>query len=110
MREVSRYVKTSAGRECRYFYADYHRGRHHETCRLLEESEIDWEPGLCKTCPVPDILLANACPNMVLYGRIVRRMGLWKRVRPLAVCMRTRRVVVEPKVGCGLCGQPESPE
>lgn len=54
---------------------------------------------------MPGILRANACPHMVLYGRVERRLGLWQQVRVTAVCEKTRQVVAEPHVGCGHCGE-----
>lgn len=98
-------MKTPAGRECQYFYGDYHRGRHLEECRLLEHSSVQWRPPLCKTCPVPDILLANACPNLALHGTVKRILGLRPRVRVVATCDHTGTVVPEPRTGCGHCAE-----
>jgi len=98
-------IRTPDGQECRFFYGDYARGRHTEICRLLEAAEQPWKPALCRTCPVPGILRANACPHMILYGRVQRRLGLWQRVRVTAVCQKTRQVVPEPHMGCGQCGR-----
>ena len=98
-------MRTPAGRECAYFYGDYHRGRNVEVCRLLEHGDSRWQPSLCETCPVPDILLANACPNLVLHGSVGRRLGLWRQVRVVATCDYTGTVVPEPKVGCGHCAE-----
>ncbi len=98
-------MRTPAGRECRYFYGDYHRGRHVEVCRLLEYSRDPWRPSLCKKCPVPDILLANACPNLVLHGSVTKTLGLWPKVRVVATCDYTGTRVPEPKVGCGHCSE-----
>jgi hypothetical protein len=100
-------VRTPAGQDCQYFYGDYHRGRHMEECRLLEGSAEPWRPALCETCPVPGILLANACPNLILYGRIERRMWFWKRMQIVAVCQHTGGIVREPKIGCGHCGDAD---
>lgn len=97
---------TPAGKECRYFYADYHRGREHEECRLLEAASPPerWTPDLCFTCPVPDIVRANACSHMVLEGRVERPFPYIKRkVRVKAYCTKTLRDVPEPQIGCGEC-------
>jgi hypothetical protein len=62
-----------------------------------------WTPDLCKTCPVPAILQANACPNMILEARVRRRFGLLRRVVVEAFCTLTKEEVAEPMVGCGHC-------
>lgn len=97
---------TPAGKECRYFYADYHRGREHEECRLLEAATPAerWTPDLCFSCPVPNILQANACSHMVLEGQVERPFPYIKRqVRVKAYCTKTLRKVSEPQIGCGEC-------
>jgi hypothetical protein len=96
-------MKTPAGRECKYFYGDYYRGREREECRLLPEGM--WTPGLCQTCPVPRILDANACPYMRLSARVTRplRAGFQRRVEVEAYCEKTHRRVDEPEIGCGEC-------
>ena len=97
---------TPAGSECRYYYADYFRGREREECRLLDqnpESEA-WRPELCQACPVPGILRANACPNLVLEGTVAKRFfGLRRHVVVKAVCKKYLVKVAEPHVGCGHC-------
>ena len=97
---------TPAGAECRYYYADYYRGRNRQECRLIAQNrESDpWRPALCKSCPVPGILRANACPNLVLEGRVGRRLlGLSHRVMVAAVCSKHMVEVASPPVGCGHC-------
>jgi hydrogenase-4 component F len=66
-------MKTPAGTECRYFYGNYFRGRQKEECRLIGvvQSPHNWTSDLCKTCPVPGILRANACPNLILKGSLL---------------------------------------
>lgn len=99
-------MQTPAGKECRYFYGDYHRGRHNEECRLLVVTDPPqkWTPDLCFTCPVPDILQANACPHLILEGTVRRPFFLLKRrVEINASCSRTLRHGFEPRVGCGDC-------
>jgi len=67
-----------------------------------------WKPELCARCPVPEILQANACPNMVLDARVVRRwFGLVRRVDVYAVCTKHEVEVDNPYVGCGHC-HPEA--
>ena len=35
-------MRTPAGKECKYFYGNYFRGRKTEECRLLRESAQSW--------------------------------------------------------------------
>jgi hypothetical protein len=96
-------MQTPYGQDCRYYYQDFYRGRSTQECRLLARTEA-WRPGLCKTCLVPGILQSNACPNMVLEGRMAKRwFGLLKRVEVYAVCTLRSVEVAEPHVGCGEC-------
>jgi hypothetical protein len=104
-------VITPAGKECRYFYADYHRGREHRECRLLAQNprSAPWRAELCKSCPVPGILRANACPNLVLEGTVESRfLGLGRRVRVGAICSKYLVEVEQPYVGCGHCHEERS--
>jgi hypothetical protein len=98
-------MRTPAGRECKYFYGDYYRGRSVEECRLLEAHNLRWSPDLCRTCPVPGILLANACEFLKLRPAITRPLtsGFQRRVQVSAYCEKTHRSVAEPHIGCGEC-------
>jgi hypothetical protein len=99
-------MRTPAGKECRYFFGDYYRGREREECRLLESSNPSqrWTSDLCFSCPVPDILLANACPHLELEGVVERPFPYIKRqVKIKAYCTKTSRDVTEPRIGCGEC-------
>jgi len=58
---------------------------------------------LCNECPVPGILQANACPNMVLEARVGRRWLVLEQVQVHAYCKLTQQRVAEPMVGCGHC-------
>ncbi len=94
----------TTGKECPYFYGDYHRGRQHEECRLLERSDPSWELKYCETCPVPDIVMANGCPNMILSGEISSGfLGIGRKVKVAAYCTKTHKVVEDPYVGCDQC-------
>ena len=99
-------MKTPFGKECKYYYTDYFRGRESEECRLLEnnpESE-NWFPALCQTCPIPDILQANECQHLHLYARVGKTLfGLSKRVEVEGFCDMSFADVKEPRVGCGQC-------
>lgn len=99
-------MRTPAGKECRYFYGDYFRGREHEECRLLANAfpPLTWKPSLCSTCPVPDILLANACEHMILTPSLGRPFPFTRQqVQIRAYCQKTQRSVTEPQIGCGEC-------
>jgi hypothetical protein len=99
-------MRTPFGRECRYFYGNYHRGRVQEECRLIGNAPppLNWIPDLCKTCPVPEILLANSCGNMVLSASVKKRLfGLKQGVKVSAYCSLAQKTVDEPEIGCGRC-------
>jgi len=99
-------MRTPAGKECRYFYGDYYRGRNNEECRLLAEAlpPLPWKSDLCFTCPVPEILLANACSYMVLQPQLKRSFPFLKQqVQIRSYCMKTNRSDFDPHIGCGEC-------
>jgi hypothetical protein len=98
-------MRTPAGKECKFFYGNYFRGRKAEECRLLLESGQAWSAPLCTTCPVPDLLLANACEFLRLKAQVNRPLSaaLQRRVQVRAFCEKTRRDVAEPQIGCGEC-------
>ncbi|MBG0787137.1 MAG: hypothetical protein H0S79_18740 [Anaerolineaceae bacterium] len=94
----------STGKECPYFYGDYYRGREHEECRLLSNASSEWSQKDCQSCPVPEILLANSCPNMILTSEIKKGLlGIGRKVEISAYCKKTHRDVKNPYVGCGEC-------
>lgn len=97
---------TPAGLECRYYYEDYFRGREKTTLLLLAQNPRSepWRPAYCSTCPVPGILRANACPNMVLEGRVEKRLlGLKRQVAVEAVCAKYLESGFDPHIGCSHC-------
>lgn len=98
-------MKTPQGIECPYFYGDYFRGRQVEECRLLQSHDLPWKASLCRTCPVPGIVRANACPHLMLKPRLVRPLQAFfqLRIQVEAWCEKTRRPVPEPQIGCGEC-------
>ena len=81
-------MKTPAGKDCKYFYGDYYRGRNLEECNLLKASNQTWSTDLCRTCPVPEILQANACEFLQLRGVADRSLaaGFQRRVQVTAYC------------------------
>ncbi|MBI5653889.1 MAG: hypothetical protein HZC40_26090 [Chloroflexi bacterium] len=99
-------MKTPAGKECKYYYADYHRGRNTQECRLLQANPASaaWKPALCQSCAVPGILIANACPNLALRARVGKSFfGLLQKIEIEAACREYRVGVKKPHVGCGKC-------
>jgi len=98
-------MRTPAGVECRYYYADFHRGRDRQECRLIGQSRDSepWTPDFCAKCPVPGILRANGCPDMLLEARVVKRLGLIRRLEVRAYCTYKVCDVPEPMIGCGEC-------
>lgn len=105
-------MKTPAGKECKYFYGDYFRGREREECRLLNSAlpPLPWRPEYCFTCPVPEILMANACPHMVLTPALNRQFPfLKKQVHVRVSCSKSGSRDFDPHTGCGQC-HPLPPE
>jgi len=97
-------MRTPAGKECRYFYGDYYRGRAREECRLLASASLPWKPAFCRTCPVPDILRANACQYMILEPHLARPFPfIQQQVRVDPYCTKTGRSGFDPHIGCGEC-------
>ena len=99
-------MRTPAGKECRYFFGDYYRGRKREECRLLEASSppLPWRPAMCSTCPVPEIILANACEHLTLEPHLYRPFPFLKQqVEVTTYCQKTNRSGFDPHVGCGEC-------
>lgn len=102
-------MRTPAGTECQYFYADFHRGREVQECRLIDRNPqgSKWTPDLCSGCPVPKILLANACPNLILDAEVKTGfLRIGRGVKISARCIRSQEMVEEPQIGCGLCHEP----
>ncbi|KAF0112305.1 MAG: hypothetical protein FD147_178 [Chloroflexi bacterium] len=101
-------MRTPAGIECPYFYGDYFRGRTTEECRLIgsKPPPAHWTPDLCRTCPVPGIVRANACEHMTLYPVIKKGFSRKKRlVKITAYCSKSKSEVATPEIGCGFCHQ-----
>lgn len=99
-------MRTPYGQECTFYYADYNRGRSEQVCRLVEGNARSepWIPDVCKGCPVPSIVWANACEHMRLQARVVKGfMGFGRKIVVEASCLKTHRTVTEPHVGCGEC-------
>lgn len=99
-------MRTPSGIECRFFYGNYFRGKSQEECRLIGKTPppLNWTADLCKTCPVPGIIRANACPNLNLVAKVRRTIFfLPRRVQVSAFCTKSKQSVSEPEIGCGQC-------
>ncbi len=99
-------MKTPFGKECKYYYGDYYRGKSTEECRLIEANPASapWKPALCQNCPVPDILQANGSVNLVLRARVGKSMlGLLQKVEVTAYCREHEVDIPDPKAGCRQC-------
>ncbi|MCP4416723.1 MAG: hypothetical protein GY805_08875 [Chloroflexi bacterium] len=99
-------MKTSAGKECRFYYQNFHRGHSDQECRLImgNPRSEEWRPTDCGNCPVPEILLANSNPDLVLEAAIEKGfLGLNRRVEVKAFCSRHLIDVIKPHVGCPQC-------
>ncbi len=99
-------MRTPAGKECKFYFEDHYRGRDTQACRLLERNPKagKWKPDHCRTCPVPELLRQNACPNLVMEGRIEKALlGLREQVKVYAICTSSLKEVPDPAVGCGEC-------
>lgn len=99
-------MRTPAGTDCPHYYEDFHRGRARQECRLIARNprSAPWTADLCRSCRVPRIVLANACPNLILGARVRPGvLGLGRGVEIRAECVLSRVRVSEPEIGCGRC-------
>lgn len=95
-------MKTPYGAECKFYYADFNRGRNLQECRLLNDKK--WTADLCKSCRAPRIQTANACQHLILDARIDNGiLGLNRKVVITASCSKSNLAVKEPAIGCGQC-------
>jgi len=95
-------MKTPAGKECRYYYADFHRGRNIQECRNVKynNNSEPWHAKDCTNCPVPDILRANADPNMELTVTVSKGfMGFGRKIKVDAYNKNDGSVIENPYVG-----------
>lgn len=99
-------MKTPAGQECRFYYQNFHRGKSEQECRLIDANPRSpaWRPQDCSNCPVPEILLANSNPHLVLEGTVRSGLlGFNRRVEVTAFCSKHLIDVAHPQVGCPQC-------
>ncbi len=101
-------MKTPAGKECKFYYEDFNRGRNRQECRLIPRAAgaAGWRPGDCARCPVPDILWANASEHLELRAHIVNGfLGFGRHVRIAASCRKHNVEVRDPYAGCEQCAR-----
>lgn len=99
-------MRTPAGKECRHYHEDYHRGKEVQECRLIRENptSLRWRPVDCSSCTVPDILNANASPDLQLKVTVKPRLlGFGRLVEVTASCLKHRITVDDAFVGCPKC-------
>jgi hypothetical protein len=99
-------MRTPAGKECPEYYADFHRGRRIQECRLAKRNadSAPWHPADCARCPVPEILRANASDTLRLTLTIRPGfLGLGRRLLVTAHCQKHDQPVDDPYIGCALC-------
>lgn len=96
-------MRTLAGKECRHYFQDFHRGRNAQECRLIKynPASMRWRPGDCSKCPVPDILNANASPNLRIEVTITPRiLGLGRQLDVQAYCREEPIPLEQAYTGC----------
>lgn len=99
-------MRTPAGKECRHYYQDFHRGKNVQECRLIRENfeSLPWRPGDCAKCTVPEILNANASPNLSLKVTVkTRLLGLGRTLEIEAFCDRHKIPIEDAFTGCPQC-------
>ncbi|NDJ60817.1 MAG: hypothetical protein GYB67_06810 [Chloroflexi bacterium] len=99
-------MRTPAGKECRHYYEDYNRGRNIQECRLIKSNleSLPWRPQYCGRCAVPDILNANASPNLSLKLTVKPiALGLGRTLDIQASCLRHHIPIEDAFVGCPKC-------
>jgi len=106
-------MRTPAGKECKYYYEDFHRGRSRQECRLISAASGSkaWHPSDCSNCQVPDILWANSSEHLQLHAEIrTGIMGFGRRVGVTARCGKHNIVIEDPIVGCYICAKERAEE
>lgn len=105
-------MRTPAGKECKHFFGDYHRGRNQEECRLIQNNPDSqpWQPKYCQICPVPDVLRNNGCPHLKLSGEAKKGfLGFGSGMQIEGWCSEYFLDVKDPNVGCGHCHEFRGP-
>ncbi|MFQ6001212.1 MAG: hypothetical protein ACE5LG_06045 [Anaerolineae bacterium] len=89
-------------KKCRFYHEDTYRRKTIKECRLIARNprSAPWKEGLCKRCPVPQILARNPCAHLALEATIQRWLRLFSRVQVYAVCT-ARLVEIKDPASCG---------
>jgi hypothetical protein len=101
-------MRTPAGKECKFYYADYYRGRDIEECRLVKGNpdSLYWRPSDCQKCPVPDMLNANSSPDLELELTIKPRvLGFGRQLEVTGYCRRHQIPIENIYTGCPECNK-----
>lgn len=96
-------MRTPAGKECRHYYEDFHRGRNIQECRLIKYNpeSLMWHPSDCAKCLVPAILNANASPNLELKLTVKKRfLGFGRTLEVEAFCRGEPIKLEDAYTGC----------
>lgn len=99
-------MKTPAGTECPQYYADFHRGRNVQECRLAARNpeSAPWHPKDCTGCAVPEIVRGNSSPDLRLKLTIKNGfLGIGRRNIVEAFCEKHKIAVEDPVAGCEQC-------
>lgn len=99
-------MHTPAGKECRYYYEDFHRGREMQECRLIKANpnSMAWVPADCSRCPVPEILNANASKNLEMtLAAVPKLLGFRREMKVEARCLKHDVDIEDAFVGCPQC-------
>lgn len=99
-------MKTITGKECRFYYEDFNRGRSKQECRLIlpRRGPTGWRPSDCKKCSAPNILWANASENLELRAVVENGfLGIGRHVAVRARCRKHEVEVPDPYSGCSRC-------
>lgn len=99
-------MRTPAGKECRFYYEDFNRGRNIQECRLIQRAagKVHWRPGDCSNCPVPEILWANASEFLELRADVKPGfLGLGRHIEVTASCRKHHILIEDPYTGCPEC-------
>lgn len=100
-------MRTPYGKDCRYYYQDFHRGASRQECRLASAvtgRTLPWRPKDCANCPVPEILQANSSRDMELTLTITPViLGMGRRLSVQAHCRRHNTPIADAFVGCPAC-------
>ena len=96
-------MRTPAGKECRHYYEDFHRGRNKQECRLIRQNpdSLPWRPTDCTKCIVPDVLNANASAALELKVTVVSRfLGMRRDIKVEAYCDGRSISIEKAYTGC----------